>query len=534
MQSLPFDQISTAPAWLSVLALAGLALAGLVFIALCVAALAYFKGRRAAWIGAGVLLAGGGVLSVCAGAVLYFVLADPTPAESVPASPSSAPRSPLEVAQETAQLEFNRAEFGASSASFARARELDAKAPITLTEISAHLLAHRTHEAAQAAELYAKTAKLTPQKTGLATCLAAALASRDGNAEAQQRLLAQTSVDGAPILCGVLATDLESDKRAKQRRLDHLLDYRGDPAKMVDFDRLLISYLNAEARGREKLLSHYRMGLAALNPESVLLLEPLAVVNSIGVTAPEDLRIEAHTALAVAHSWLGEHRSAAAELGHVLRLTAGGGTVQNASTEEDAFGYQNGSYLGAASGFVREERSREGLFLASMLALRAGFAAQAERYQAMNADESWGASKLRPYQHLLETGGASGAGALTDEDSTRPNWDLWKRVANQDAAGLVALLVERRHTGSGLFPWLGKWNRVELTHWLHNGFPKPKGDRGFHDVLRHTAARREAARALEDRALEAELAPIAERLLKAWLDREVAVPLYVLARLANF
>jgi hypothetical protein len=534
MSSPSFDLGSIAPAWLPLLAAAAVVLGGLLFAAVTVAALAYFKGRRAALIGAGVLLLGGGFASATLLAALYLLAADAAPAAPPPAPVAV---SPARAALDAAQADFNRAEFSLASASFARARDLDPTARVTVTEISAHLLAHRGSEAARSAQLFARFTQLSPEKTSLAECLAAALAARNGDVAAQHQLSAQTELDRSPLLCGALAADLEGEPRAKKRRLARLQarPSSGRPGH-IDFDQKLVHSLSLEARAPlTQHPVHTPVGLAALAPEAVLLLQPLAVRHAMNVYPAPDAEIEAVSALAIAHSWLSEHRSAANALRRVLSLTVGGDSAPSTGSEEDAFRYQSGVFTGYAEGFARNDRVREGLFLASALALRAGYAGQAQRYVEMNTDDSWGRPKLAPYQLLLESRGAKGAEELTREDSTRPNWELWTRAANQDAPGLVELLTERRHTGSGLFPWVvGDWSRAALTDWLRNKFPTPPGERGFHDVLRHTAARREAARALGDKALEAELGSVVERLMKAWLDRDAAVPLHVLARLANF
>ncbi len=467
------------------------------------------------------------------------------------ASQSAAPRAPgAEVVAATAApvhpelaaalQAFAELRLPEAQQAFARYRAQQPTAPWTLAELQALTFSGQYAAAASASRAYGAQGTATDERRSLAECLASFLEARGGDVAAQQRLAQAGQDDGAPLLCVALASELLAPK--ERRALVGKLRKRAAAASMGEPEREVGDLLALEAQAADPPHLYRPYNVFALAPEGSLRARPVGLeLALLGRRVPPltaDRRLEVLSTQAVARSFLGQHREAAAALRVALSMAVGG--PESVDTSELRAALRPPSESQPPPGlwieyedFVAKERRRQILLLGAVLSTRARFAPLAREYLALIPDESWGVGRLIPYIQRLESDGQTGSPALGPEEGYQAaNRELWPVAEQGELQEVLARLDASHSLGAGLLQWLvGEQTRAPLQQWLKTKAFAPPAEQGLAAVLAELAARRELAQALGDAALDASLSPIAERAWELWTSRQWAVVLAVMGRM---
>lgn len=440
-------------------------------------------------------------------------------------------------------------EFAKASRAFASARAVHAPLPPSASEVAAHLFAGDPRAAAGAARAVAATmnAGTTPNAW---TCLADALDARAGDGAAGGRLDSAaaageaSSAGRAPNapddekrsnarLCALLSVDrLDGEARSSAiTRLWHPnwgYQFDGSQDPWIRDDEALDSYVfyllrrEVEPARPIRAPSWYRPD--AYWPGAIVLRLPMALIDrarpSLAARSPgADARVLADydVHVAVFLSYAGAHARARTEI-------------------DAALGLMNATGCAAPDGGgVPCRADRDLLSPAAAVALRARDLPRAEilLHRAAEATEAHGYAVLRPYIDLMRSDDPAAFAALLQAHDRDPDWTT---ASSRDGAELARALEEGHRDGRDVLPYVAGYmlsGQDALRSFVAGAYPPPCWTCGPHALLDHVSHRREAAQALGMTDLEARLGPTADRFVEAFLRRDVAVPLHVLARLAK-
>jgi hypothetical protein len=445
-------------------------------------------------------------------------------------------------------------DFDRASMAFKRARFLGTGLEPSLTEVGAHLLAGRLPESASAARQLAKEGALADlaDRTML-ECYADALDARTGDPSAGPRLEARVAAAQTPPPCALLAADLVSGK-ARIETLARTFHpkfpgrwlangYGGSIYNENDRDDYAFVLLDGEEeRGKWSNRPPEFYPLNALRgAKGEVLFQPLGIEQRLTEINDHEAAAEHALRFATFDSYLGEHREAAREVSRALVLT-GLGELPYGSTVA-----RGGWFALAPRGPASDPDAahtptvlshRRTLFLAAVLAARAGEVDHSRALLGLAPEESNGTARLNPYLDLLDTETRATDSAfrtLIREESWPPTKELWALAEAGDGTGIFKQLVGQHGDGLAVLPFLGRFESLTrpLRPFVASSYPPPCWTCGPHVLLDWVAGRRAVAQGLGASDVDAALHPIAEKLRLAFVRRDISVPLYVLGRVTE-
>jgi hypothetical protein len=292
----------------------------------------------------------------------------------------------------------------------------------------------------------------------------------------------------------LLLADLKTDKEARMWAL-----------QTPDDKRLLGQMLYAELGKRGECCAHEilfddRYPLPAMSdPRSFLYRRPLAVEKSLAERAPSTpLGAEAAAEVGLFYALMGDRPRAGAMLTKILPYR----------------GYGRSTYI-----------------VAAIAAADAEDYPAAARFLQLGWSDSNAVAAIQQDIRMLRGEPADGYPNIVSSEGWSPNRELFAAGNTGDGEALAGEL-ERLHTDGRMtvlrvLPGISR-RREALTRWLEERYPGASAAGGLASLAESTGTRLVLARALGDRALEEELAPIARSLTDAVLDRRWGLPFLLL------
>jgi hypothetical protein len=174
---------------------------------------------------------------------------------------------------------------------------------------------------------------------------------------------------------------------------------------------------------------------------------------------------------------------------------------------------------------------RHFFFLGAVLAARAGETKNARVYVDLAPEETHGRRALLPFLAALEGGGTPGSG-IVEYDPVGRELALWKAIDARDPALIAASLGKQRSVALAVLPFAPP-ERVRnggLQRWVEHDLEPPCWGCPPQAAFRDLVELRRIAEVVGNEAFESELEKRVERVRTALTRRDIAIPLYLLAR----
>jgi len=407
---------------------------------------------------------------------------------------------------------WRRSDFLAASRALARAGE---DVPLSASVIAAHLMGSDPTRAAAVSRKFAVN-----QESGRAAtllCLADALDAKSGDPDARTRLESASDAEQSPAACRLLLEDLENGAE----RLRHVPSLPKSSLDAWDADdRYAEGLLAFEADpSKEPPLPRFYPLDQLVSPYALLVSRPLGLELGLAWKNPEGLLLRA-----LFESYLGDHAAAARALSEAL-YAAGVRAHGGATKPGNLFEYRT------AGSPKQRLPFRHFFFLGAVLAARAGETKNARTYVDLAPEETNGRRGLLPFLAALEGGGTPQSG-IHEYDPAGKELELWKAIDARNPALIAEKLGKQRSVGLAVLPFAPpeRVRTSELRRWVENDLEPPCWGCTPQAAVRDLVELRRLAQVVGSPALEAELEKRVERVRTAFTRRDIAIPLYVLAR----
>jgi hypothetical protein len=227
---------------------------------------------------------------------------------------------------------------------------------------------------------------------------------------------------------------------------------------------------------------------------------------------------------ALFESYLGDHAAAARALSEAL-YAAGVRAHGGATKPGNLFEYR------IAGSPKQRLPFRHFFFLGAVLATRAGETKNARTYVDLAPEETNGRRGLLPFLAALEGGGTPQSG-IHEYDPAGKELELWKAIEARNPALVAQKLGKQRSVGLAVLPFAlpERVRTGELRRWVENDLEPPCWGCTPQAAVRDLVELRRLAQVVGSTALETELEKRVERVRTALTRRDIAIPLYVLAR----
>jgi hypothetical protein len=415
-----------------------------------------------------------------------------------------------------ARDDWVQTDFLAASRALARAGE---DAPVTASVVAAHLMGSDPERAAAASRKLA--VKHESRRATTLLCLADALDAKSGDRDAHARLESASSAERSPLACRLLLADLESGAQ-RLRHASALSDTRFHWIDGWDAaDRYAEALLAFEADpSKEPPLPRFYPLDQLFSPHALLVQRPLGLELGLVWKNPEGLLLRA-----LFESYLGDHAAAARALSEALHA-AGVRAHGGAAKPGNLFEYR------IAGSEKQRLPFRHLFFLGAVLATRAGETKNARTYVDLAPEETHGRRALLPFLAALEGGGTPRSG-VHEYDPAGKQLQLWKVIGDARDPALAARLLEKqRSLALAVLPFAPpeRVRNGELRRWVENDLEPPCWGCTPQAAFRDLVELRRIAQVVGSDALETELEKRVERVRTALTRRDIAIPLYLLAR----
>jgi hypothetical protein len=411
-----------------------------------------------------------------------------------------------------AETHWSLASFDDAAKAYLEARQRDPSLTPTISEIEALALAGYLGNAADVVRNMARSWYAAPKSVerDRLVCIADALDARGGPGQEDAVAALRARQAGAasqPSDCIYLWGDLAIDEEDRDKRLQH-----GGPWTDFELRQLLLAELDTGGfLGYPTVLEGYPLS-AMTDLRAWVHLRPIALEESI-LERRHDVELDGGRRAALAeyaaevamfYAYMGEHERARHALDPLI-------------------------------GFA-DQAPRQPFVLGAIAALHIGDLERADKLMDAGKDDSHAIAKLRRVVATMRRTGRVDFAHEIETEPWSPNVELFRAGRTGDGAVVAQTLRRLGITGRQALPRIAphlQMGKPLLRQWVNEAFPGFCRSCGLSALAEHSAARREAARVLDDDVLYRRMSARTQRALAAMLRRDLTFVFLLLERFAE-